>query len=956
MISAEDALQYARQGTNYAPQTFTPETPAPVSKPSFLKTAARVGLAGLGKVGEVLNKPSEWTEKILTGGSTYEDRYKVPKLAGTALRIVLDPLNFISIGSSGVAKVGLKSLTKPALRHIGQEGLEQLGKFATKEGAITLSKTAGKELAQLEAKYGRKAAEIAMLNRVAKGEDLVAKSGLKVGLPFTNIEKTYKLPGVQKLMPSVISKIPQPVRETVSNVGMKARRAFEYPLNRAPAQAGDIVDAASAVKQKFFEQGDRFIANYQKAPQELKTIVDDVLRGAVKITNHENPMVKEAIEVRKSIDSLGKRAVELGLLSRETYEKGQGTYLPRLYDVFLQRSDDVIKGSPEAKRIATDEFARVRRRTDTQIMADLKAGKISEQQAQAEINVLNRFKEAGGEVTNPAFLASKALQNLGGLISKTEEFKQLRKFGKSAEQLAEDVVQGVADVKLPKGIKGNQRSEIARHTLDIFERAAAEGQPMTEKLAEKLGARNLINTSSEVTSRGQKLLRLPNSASLGELSGMYVPEGIHTFLTEGSGRFLSSEAGKWMMRLSAPFKFKELKTVWSPGSQVRNVLSNQILGFLQDPGSFKHFREAINVVKDHSNPVFKEMEKVGLFSGKFFGEEVSRFYQNIPLADSDSVSFFTKIVNSVGNFHNKLGDTRDFFENMAKVQQYLRARELGASAQEAKKIAETALFAYQKVGPAVRIIRSSAVPFLTFTIKAVPFVARQGIKHPGRLAVFPKAEREFVNIFGLNEEEQKYLPDWMKGMIPLPMKDENGNTLYFNPKYIYPWGQTMNDFEPLPGLPVIGQGGQLPGGVSMSPTISEFISQVTGRDLFTGEEFVRESQTPDEQVRARLERVGKTFSPGATSGFIPFLPGATSTTESQKERGLGLTALGAATGMQVQPFNMARGIESKQKRIQAIKRQTSTEVNNALRSGKSLDEINRIRQRGLERIIELQSE
>lgn len=961
-ISLDDALKISDKVSVNPGQSFNPSfiQKQPTVTQTIQQKATQAGKAGLGFVGDILNKPSAITESFLTGGKGYEKTLSnagvtnptAQKVLGFTGRMVLDPLNLISFGSEGVAKVGLKSLTSQAAKDIGETAFRKLTQMGGKEAAITLSKEAGLKLAKLEPKIGRAAAEAQILKEIAGGaEHYVAKSGVKIGAFGKDVVLPLPKANIKSKVANVI---PQGVKDVAGKVALKARQAFEYPLNRAPAGASDIVDAATAAKQKYFEMADKFVQSYTKASPEVKQLADSVLTGAAKITTHENPIVKSAIEMRSTIDDLGKKAVDLGLLDKNTYDAGQGTYLPQLYDVFLQKGDNVLEGAPSAKKIAADEAGRLRTRTESQIAQDLGAGKITQEQAQAEREVLARFKQAGGQVESPAFQASKAVQNLGGLITKEQQFKDLGQFSKTAEDIAPSLVKGDSQVALEKGIHGTQNSEIERRALDVLARASASGKTVESEKAIQEGAKQLLQRSTQVTHEGQKLYKLPESASLGALSGTFVPEAIHTYLTEGSGRLLSSNVGKWMMRLSAPFNFKTMKTVYSPGSQVRNVISNQILGFMNDPGSFKHFKQAIDVVSHPNSKEFQEMEKVGLFNGKFFGEEVKRFYKSIET--KDDITTFSKFVEGLKNFggaiHNKLGDAREVMESHAKIQQYLRARSLGASAEQAKRVAEKTLFAYNKVGPGVRILRSTGVPFITFTLKAAPFIAETGLKNPKRLAVFPKLEREMANLFNDHPEDEKYMPTWMKGMIPMPGTDENGNKQYFNPRYLYPWGSIVGDFNPLPGLPFIGKGGTLPGGVSMSPTISEGISQVTGRDLFTGQEFVNDAMLPGDAVKARLTRIGKTFSPGPVSSALPFLTG--SQTDAQSQKGLGNSILGSMTGLQTQPFNLANGMDQQSKAIQAIQRETTTEVNKALKEGKSFDYIRHIQERGFERIQELQ--
>lgn len=981
-------------GFSQAIQKVTPKLyPAPQPSPlqNISTRLGSMGKAALGGVGSALNAPSYYTEKFLTGGQGYEKKLQdvgvsnpvAQKVIGTAGRLVFDPLNFLSLGSGSLAKIGLKTLSKDVAKKVGQVGMKKLTQLATKEGVLNLAEQAGKDLATLrKTQMGEKAAQITMLQKLAApgGENLIAKNGLKVGIPFTGIKKAIPLPDIAVKISPFVDKaknlIPASVREAAGNIVLKARQVLEYPLNRAPAQISDIVDKFAVQKQKFFDLGDKLAGLYQKSPREIRNLADSVLAGTTKLAIHESPLVQTAIEARNMINNLGQRAVKLGLISPETYATGEGKYLPQLYDIFLKH-EGTQAGVGAAKKIAGEEVARTLPRTETEISNTLKtgmkdiqdrlaSGKITQNVADRKLNnlqkvadvqtaVFKRFQQAGGQITNPTFRAVKGLQNVGGLVTKHEQFKALKGFGSNVKTLAKDYLKGDTGMKIKPGTVGTVESEFQRHLQDITELAIVKGKPLTETTAKQLAAQRLIANSTDITRGGVRIIRLPESKALGALSGIHVPEGLYTFLTEGWGKFLSSTAGKWLMALTNPLGFKSMKTVYTPGSAVRNIASNQILNFLKDPGSFKEFISGIRVVLNPAESRFQEMEKAGVFLGSIVGEEAARFYNKLgDLSKLDQTDAFHKVYDVLGALHNKLGDIRSFSENIAKAQAYLHARNMGASISQAKNVAEKTIFAYQKIGPAIRIARSTGIPFLTFTIKAVPFVAEQGIKYPGRLAMFPKLETNYLKAVGINEQEQKYLPDYMQGMLPLPGKDKNGNTVYFNPQYIYPWGQVLSsESQQLPSMPLLKKGFQLPGGVSIAPTISELTSQATGRDTFTNQEFVRQSQTPGQQVRARIEHVAKTFSPTPLSNIIQFLPGATGTTQAAKTRGFGRSLLGSMAGIQTQPFNLAQGIQGKQNAIEAIKRETTTEIKRAVKQGRSSSEINALRLRGIERMKKL---
>jgi len=157
-VKGQAGMPTSSMGQPTPTSTMAP-TPQPIQKPTlWQKTTqgaiapAKIAVAGLGKIGEWLSKPSQWTERVLTKGKGYEPFIEkfptlpgqiIPKsetakklrteLGATAARFALDPLNLLMFGT---VRKPLQMATRilPNLRKMPQ--VEKAVQFAKTKPAI----------------------------------------------------------------------------------------------------------------------------------------------------------------------------------------------------------------------------------------------------------------------------------------------------------------------------------------------------------------------------------------------------------------------------------------------------------------------------------------------------------------------------------------------------------------------------------------------------------------------------------------------------------------------------------------------------------------------------------------------------------------------------------------------------------------------------------------------------
>lgn len=360
--------------------------------------------------------------------------------------------------------------------------------------------------------------------------------------------------------------------------------------------------------------------------------------------------------------------------------------------------------------------------------------------------------------------------------------------------------------------------------------------------------------------------------------------------------------------------WKQGKTVWNPAYHVRNVISNQILSELQTgrgiPATLFDYVKSVKRYLGGGNQQYvNEARDLGMIKTKYFGQAV----EDLLGEGFKKKNLWQKITSTPHEFQT-------FMEETAKLNVFTEMRRQGKTAQEAMKLAEEALFSPYRIPAAERSVLGRAIPFYSFTRQATPFVAKKLATHPERFTKYIKAERAVEKLSQPNQEQN--LPDYMKEMVRTPFKNREGQQYYFNPQYIYPWGNFVQESK---GLPL---------GLNMNPLIEEYAAQKTGVDPYFGSEFVRESMPKSEQVKARLGHAATTFLPSAYRSIqgkiIPALQGRPD--YQGRERNLPVTLAGEVAGLKMYPYDTAGAAKNKSTQKYIIQKDYQNEVKGIMKN------------------------
>jgi hypothetical protein len=177
---------------------------------------------------------------------------------------------------------------------------------------------------------------------------------------------------------------------------------------------------------------------------------------------------------------------------------------------------------------------------------------------------------------------------------------------------------------------------------------------------------------------------------------------------------------------------------------------------------------------------YKEVENLGGAVDTFTANEL----QSILQPPKGVVGSALKGWNKTKEF---LSDLYQREEMGAKMSMYIFQRTTkGLNPENAWKVAERATFNYAQVTPFVRRLRSNifGMPFVTFTVKSTPVIAKTVFQHPTKISNIGKIKNSIEKLANIEETDRERAaePSWVKNgfYVKLPMKDEQGRSAYLH--------------------------------------------------------------------------------------------------------------------------------------------------------------------------------
>ena len=502
------------------------------------------------------------------------------------------------------------------------------------------------------------------------------------------------------------------------------------------------------------------------------------------------PWSNLAAPVRRAIDEMGKDAVDLGLITAETYERNKGAYLHRVYKKYEASTSDIGKirvkiGSSIKKKI---QGSALKRRG---MSFKLEQERLLRDAPVDWFGLKKIDKLADKRLVKQKFILLDRFTNVG------EKNNKLDVGEGSSERKIKHRVWWPADLAIPsKFAEYDNRGtfEVINATGRNLEVWRDYTKAERESMGEILDARYVIAKTFHVLAHDISTARFfddiskhkdwtwhddsvpPNSedstnrgrfGTYSKVDWVKVPSSVikgTKVNTYGSlaGKYIKSELWRDIQGLESMHQrtwwnevmtmFKMNKTARNPVVHMNNVMSNFVLMDMIDV----RVTDLFEGLKEYSNQgdIFKEALNSGAFGHNFISQEIR---------DNILVPVLEEVINQEENIHTTFGEVQGWSRVLSAIDKayrgykkadkwmiqkyqiedeifrmatYIRRRSIGDSSSEAAKLAREQFLNYDIRAPWVNAARKTVLPFISYSYRAIPAIATSIAHRPWKLAKY----------------------------------------------------------------------------------------------------------------------------------------------------------------------------------------------------------------------------
>jgi hypothetical protein len=443
---------------------------------------------------------------------------------------------------------------------------------------------------------------------------------------------------------------------------------------------------------------------------------------------------------------------------------------------------------------------------------------------------------------------------------------------------------------------------VAFNNVEELNAAFPDARISKEKLLE---VSDESSKSPQIRFRSQRTgvwVKLPESETYGPLAGKIIPGPVWNSMLDMHDRapLVNIQAFNDVMAF-----FKKAKTVYNPGTHVTNILSNITLSILHGITPSTMGRSAKMFYDFEANPDSMSKEDLALMKafyasgavlGQFSSTEVKKtVYDKLNQSitpDSDS-SYITKLKSfsayerakarlvKYDNMASELYAAEDnvfrlaaFLNTAGNIQVRDGSKTLSAAQLEEAGLAGRKMFLdYDIDARAIRAMRQSFMPFISWSYAIMPVLGRIAIEKPWAMANVLMTYALMSAALGEGEDEEekrKLAPEYLRdrawgGLGPymhlrLPFLGDDENPVYFNlGKYI----PMFTLFQPPPGEAKLAGQEWVPGFATPSGPLVTLLSAMNGFDPFTGKPMHDPTDTQWDKLVNTGKAVYNTMAPAA---------------------------------------------------------------------------------------------
>lgn len=690
-----------------------------------------------------------------------------------ATDILLDPLTYVTLGTSGLLKIVTSAGAKVAINKAGREMVTELATELVEKGAGRMTREAAIKFAKQEA---------------TKLVEPSAKSILQRG-GLENIKRALQATG-QKVTATNIKKIIQEGAE-----GIVEKPAFKF----AGQKIFELPKGASLASS---------LATTLKGIPAIKPLIDGIegtAKNLGKLFSRDFGLPKEFVPVKQkfidSYDSAVSRVKnDLSVVFAGTTKQQRTAITKAIETGAIHELDQPLRIL--AKR-TKDIFAAIAKEEERR--------GILNNTLQDYVTHIYRNKEK-------AKLLANAVRD--GQPSALLRFNKTRTIPdiETAKALGLDPIEDIAEILTARLVS----SERAKLTQDFVKNVGQKfGKNMPKELRAQLAANGdaLVRFSDAVTG-------VPK-----QYKDIFIPADIAADIGAMGKRFFNDESAVALLRGYDKVLnfFKGSVTVLFPAFHARNAVSNVSQNFL-DVGinAFNPVmhKAAVDVLIGAEGKLVNNLGEEISYEAIRKAAKSNQIFQDSLARTDIGRALETNVFKKMTPF--EIGRrTGRAIENEARMINFMSNLKKGLDIEDAAARTKQFLFDYDNLSIFEKDVMRRLIPFYTWTKKNIALQLRELTKQPGKQAAIAKMFETLNNMFGKEqtEEERQFTPDFIQQGLNILLK-RSGDDRTFLVGFDLPLESAIEQVSGLLSNPfktVMNQ---------VSPYIKAPIEIATGRNIF----------------------------------------------------------------------------------------------------------------------------
>ena len=253
------------------------------------------------------------------------------------------------------------------------------------------------------------------------------------------------------------------------------------------------------------------------------------------------------------------------------------------------------------------------------------------------------------------------------------------------------------------------------------------------------------NFASDVKQLGWK--QMPQAATLGALSGKYVPEVLYNDLQELANPQIQEGIDKLYFSLYNAWRFS--KTALDPVTHSRNVLGNIMFSGLAkisptDPHNWTFYKQALQHLHDDT-PLKLAAYKDGIIGTEMMGADIKPFLRDVMAQRGDNFVYrsLSAITSGAEKVLKPFGNAYQWEDQVFKMASYIKQLSLGDTAAQAAAHVDRWFPNYKELPRWLGHLKTSKVgsavasPFTSFGSEAVR-IFKNAVKDPERFGTLAR--------------------------------------------------------------------------------------------------------------------------------------------------------------------------------------------------------------------------